>query len=134
MALMPMLTPVLGFASMPMCPTHDPITMDALIPIRSQMSLVDESDMEFMPSYNNGPKLAADFGGQTGFYHGVASGSPTPDSVIIWTRYTPATATDKVKVTFMMAEGEDEAALSSMSVLTGTAVATPGHDWVGRSR
>ena len=54
MALMPMLTPVLGFASMPMCPTADPITMDALIPIRSQMSLVDDSDM-CSPGGGRGP-------------------------------------------------------------------------------
>ena len=30
------------------------------------------------------PKLAADYGGSPGFYHGVASGDPLPDAVIIW--------------------------------------------------
>jgi phosphodiesterase/alkaline phosphatase D-like protein len=42
------------------------------------------------------PLLASYFGGQPGFYHGVASGDPLPDAVILWTRYTPVSATDKV--------------------------------------
>jgi PhoD-like phosphatase, N-terminal domain/PhoD-like phosphatase len=40
--------------------------------------------------------LASYFGGQPGFYHGVASGDPLPDAVILWTRYTPLTATSVV--------------------------------------
>jgi alkaline phosphatase D len=42
------------------------------------------------------PLLASYFGGQPGFYHGVASGDPLPDAVILWTRYTPISVTDKV--------------------------------------
>lgn len=33
------------------------------------------------------PKLADEYDGPPGFYHGVASGDPLPDSVIIW--YVP---------------------------------------------
>lgn len=33
--------------------------------------------------------LAKDFGGEPGFYHGVASGDPLPDAIVLWTRYTP---------------------------------------------
>jgi alkaline phosphatase D len=32
------------------------------------------------------------------FYHGVASGDPLPDKVVIWTRVTPETALDKIPV------------------------------------
>jgi alkaline phosphatase D len=42
------------------------------------------------------PLLASYFGGLPGFYHGVASGDPLPDSVILWTRYTPISATSVV--------------------------------------
>jgi phosphodiesterase/alkaline phosphatase D-like protein len=42
------------------------------------------------------PLLASYFGGQPGFYHGVASGDPLPDAIILWTRYTPVLVTDKV--------------------------------------
>ena len=38
------------------------------------------------------PLLASSFNGVPGFYHGVASGDPLPDAVILWTRYTPLTA------------------------------------------
>ncbi len=31
-----------------------------------------------------GPKLASEYDGPAGFYHGVASGSPLPDAVILW--------------------------------------------------
>lgn len=42
------------------------------------------------------PLLASYFGGQPGFYHGVASGDPLPDAVILWTRYTPIAVTNNV--------------------------------------
>ena len=42
------------------------------------------------------PLLASYFGGQPGFYHGVASGDPLPDAVIVWTRYTPVAANSTV--------------------------------------
>ena len=31
-----------------------------------------------------GPKLASEYEGKAGFYHGVASGSPLPNAVIVW--------------------------------------------------
>jgi alkaline phosphatase D len=42
------------------------------------------------------PLLASYFGGTPGFYHGVASGDPLPDAVILWTRYTPVAVTNNV--------------------------------------
>lgn len=42
------------------------------------------------------PLLASYFGGTPGFYHGVASGDPLPDAVILWTRYTPIAVTNTV--------------------------------------
>ncbi|MBL4587369.1 MAG: alkaline phosphatase D family protein, partial [Flavobacteriales bacterium] len=37
------------------------------------------------------------------FYHGVASGDPLPDRVIIWTRYTPDATGDPVTINWEMA-------------------------------
>lgn len=42
------------------------------------------------------PLLASSYNGIAGFYHGVASGDPLPDAVILWTRYTPTTANANV--------------------------------------
>jgi hypothetical protein len=50
--------------------------------------------------------FAEDYGRGTGFYHGVASGDPLHDSVIIWTRYTPAhaSADSDIEIEYRMAE------------------------------
>jgi alkaline phosphatase D len=40
--------------------------------------------------------VAADSGSVSGFTHGVASGDPLADRVIIWSRYVPATGSDRV--------------------------------------
>jgi alkaline phosphatase D len=40
------------------------------------------------------------------FYHGVASGDPLDDRVIIWTRVTPVDSVSKISVTWQMAEDE----------------------------
>jgi alkaline phosphatase D len=40
--------------------------------------------------------VAADSGSASGFTHGVASGDPLADRVIIWSRYVPATGSDRV--------------------------------------
>ena len=50
------------------------------------------------------PVLADAFEGKPGFYHGVASGDPLPDSVIVWTRYTPLNEDDSITLEFRMAE------------------------------
>ena len=52
------------------------------------------------PDSASQPKLAHAFGGKAGFYHGVASGDPLPTKVIIWTRYTPTSATSKVNIEY----------------------------------
>jgi alkaline phosphatase D len=40
--------------------------------------------------------VAADSGSVSGFTHGVASGDPLADRVIIWSRYVPVTGSDRV--------------------------------------
>lgn len=47
--------------------------------------------------------LAETYGGPPGFYHSVASGDPTQDAVIIWTRYTPRAVDDEITLEFRMA-------------------------------
>jgi len=54
--------------------------------------------------YKATPKIASDYGGAPGFYHGVASGTPLADRVIIWTRYTPATVNDIITLEYRIAE------------------------------
>ena len=49
-------------------------------------------------------KLADSYHGKTGFHHGVASGDPLPDAVIIWTRFTPKHHSDEVAIEFRIAE------------------------------
>jgi phosphodiesterase/alkaline phosphatase D-like protein len=49
------------------------------------------------------PLLANAFGGVAGFYHGVASGDPLPNAVILWTRYTPLAASDVVTLELRVA-------------------------------
>lgn len=48
------------------------------------------------------PLLASSFGGVPGFYHGVASGDPLSDAVVIWTRYTPVAANSVVTLELRM--------------------------------
>jgi hypothetical protein len=50
------------------------------------------------------PLLANYFAGSPGFFHGVASGDPLPDAVILWTRYTPVSADDVIELELRMAE------------------------------
>lgn len=57
--------------------------------------------------YKATPKVASDYGGAPGFYHGVASGSPLASSVIIWTRYTPATVNDVIALEYRIAEYDE---------------------------
>jgi hypothetical protein len=49
------------------------------------------------------PLLANAFGGVPGFYHGVASGDPLPNAIILWTRYTPLAAIDEVTLELRIA-------------------------------
>lgn len=81
--------------------------------------------------------LADFFGGEPGFYHGVASGDPLPDAVIIWTRYTPLDVKDEVEIEFRMAEVDPklrfEAHLDpelNPDLKYGKVIATYEHDWI----
>lgn len=54
------------------------------------------------------------------FYHGVASGDPTPNSVIIWTRVTPGRKVPEVRVRWEVAsDPEFQFLVESGEVLTG---------------
>lgn len=61
----------------------------------------------------------------TVFQHGVASGDPLTDRVILWTRVTPATAKPAVPVTFVVAT---DPALTNV-VLHGSSKTNPGRDY-----
>lgn len=54
--------------------------------------------------------LAKDFGGEPGFYHGVASGDPLPDAIVLWTRYTPVNEDSTVLLELRIAEVDNPSA------------------------
>jgi phosphodiesterase/alkaline phosphatase D-like protein len=62
--------------------------------------------------YKATPKIASDYGGAPGFYHGVASGTPLADRVIIWTRYTPATVDDVITLEYRIAKYDESMPLN----------------------
>jgi alkaline phosphatase D len=67
----------------------------------------------------------ASFGQSTGvFQHGVASGDPLSDRVILWTRVTPATPVSSVTVTYVVAT---DPALTQV-VKSGSTKTNPGRD------
>lgn len=59
------------------------------------------------------------------FYHGIASGDPLADRVIIWTRITPAKPVEQIKVKWQFAEDP------SMDIVLkeGTYTTHPGRDY-----
>lgn len=59
------------------------------------------------------------------FYHGVASGDPLPDRVIIWTRVTPETAVPTLQVRWEIAEDSSFASVYKSDTLS----TTPARDY-----
>ena len=73
-----------------------------------------------------GTDALAAYDGQVSFDHGVASGDPLTDRVILWTRVTPAVADGRpVPVTYEVARDRD----FSDIVTIGAAEALPGRDF-----
>jgi alkaline phosphatase D len=70
------------------------------------------------------PLAARSFG--TGFTHGVASGEPATDKVMLWTRYVGEQSTD---LAWQVSESEDFTA----PVAEGSARATAERDWCAKS-
>ncbi len=62
---------------------------------------------------------------QKPFYHGVASGDPLTDAVIIWTRITPADSLESIEVKWEVSESED----FSNVLKTGTFTTNPEKDF-----
>ena len=63
--------------------------------------------------------------GMKPFYHGLASGDPLPDRVIIWTRVTPETQLPKIEVFWEVSEDPE----FSESVQEGTFETGPERDY-----
>lgn len=86
------------------------------------------------------PLLADAFGGKEGFHHSVASGDPLPDSVIIWTRYTPIKADAAVKLEFRIAPVDEDLKPiedhldpgKNPALRRGTVDVVPESDWVAK--
>ena len=66
---------------------------------------------------------AADYAGEVTFEHGVASGDPLPDSVILWTRVTPASDTEgPIPVQWQVRDGDEP-------VASGLAITSQARDF-----
>jgi PhoD-like phosphatase, N-terminal domain len=85
------------------------------------------------------PLLASSFGGIPGFYHGVASGDPLPDAVIVWTRYTPLAANSEVTLELRMTPIVPNLAVASHldpdlnpQLRRAKVVVTGANDWVAK--
>jgi len=59
------------------------------------------------------------------FYHGVASGDPLHDHVIIWTRVTPEDSLPSIEVQWQVSEDE----IFSKIVATDSLITSPAHDY-----
>ena len=60
------------------------------------------------------PILASYFNNVPGFYHGVASGDPLPDAIILWTRYTPESSSEDVTLELRIAEVDPTTSINSL--------------------
>lgn len=99
----------------------------------------NDSSISNPPQESSLPLLADYFGAQPGFYHGVASGDPLPDAVIVWTRYTPTNVDETVTIELRMAVAD--ATLPESSLLDPDAnvnlkraniQVSPEHDWIAK--
>lgn len=70
------------------------------------------------------PLVARSFG--TGFTHGVASGEPAANSVLLWTRYV---AEQETELTWEISASED----FSATVANGSVMASPARDWCAKA-
>ena len=52
------------------------------------------------------------------FYHGVASGDPYPESVILWTRVTPETQLNSIVVGWEISDQEDFSSIAQTGSFT----------------
>ena len=59
------------------------------------------------------------------FYHGVASGDPLHDRVIIWTRITPGDSLPSIDVEWQISESDD----FTIPIQTGTVTTSPDKDY-----
>lgn len=73
------------------------------------------------------PLLAAQFDGRRGFTHGVASGEPGPDSVLLWTRFRGQDA--PVTLRCEVSRDADFSRVES----GGEPIASPEHDWCAKA-
>jgi alkaline phosphatase D len=76
------------------------------------------------PGTAGAPKPAP-YAGAVEFLHGVASGDPLPDRVIIWTRVTPKSGTGPIPVSYSVTDPENPAG----TPLTGTTTASASRDY-----
>ena len=88
---------------------YGPTTLEDLKPTpKSREDLLRGRKLQVDGSLEKSTHILADaFGGVPGFYHSVASGDPTKDSVIIWTRFTPASVDEEITLEFRMAQVSD---------------------------
>ena len=67
------------------------------------------------------PKSPSAFAGEAGFLHGVASGDPLPDRMILWTRVTPVTGAGPVSVDWEITQAGEASPAASGTFETSEA-------------
>ena len=76
------------------------------------------------PTATGTPKAAA-YAGEVEFLHGVASGDPLSDRVIIWTRVTPKSGTGPIPVAYSVTDPDNP----TSAPITGTTTASESRDY-----
>eukprot|EP00403_Amphidinium_massartii_P010509 CAMPEP_0178425694 /NCGR_PEP_ID=MMETSP0689_2-20121128/28853_1 /TAXON_ID=160604 /ORGANISM="Amphidinium massartii, Strain CS-259" /LENGTH=781 /DNA_ID=CAMNT_0020047361 /DNA_START=1 /DNA_END=2346 /DNA_ORIENTATION=- len=113
----------------------------SLLPLSQSEEQQQQQQSRRLTASASGFKLAESFGGLPGFHHGVASGDPLKDAVVIWTRYTPVTADEVVEVEFRIAPfppardaNEEDLAnvltLGNPGRIAGRVMASNSSDWI----
>lgn len=92
-----------------------------------------------MQTADSEPLLADYYGGTAGFYHGIASGDPMPNAIILWTRFTPVAVTDEVTLELRIAKIDSSIPVDAHltpgenpDLRRATVVVTSDSDWVAK--
>ncbi len=100
------------YASLPPREIFEARTFEEFLALQQDHKLKRQNIRRRVDELESSEIITADlFGGSPGFYHGVASGDPLVDRVILWTRYTPVTSGESVTVELRLAEVSPDLAI-----------------------
>jgi alkaline phosphatase D len=113
---------VLPRCSPPSAPSSDADAADSALEDAASDALSDDSATGDALADGGCIARPNEFGPGTGaFRHGVASGDPTPDAVILWTRVTPPSASGEVEVTYELSTSRTFDTIARMGTIRTSA-------------